>query len=56
MPLPNWGSVRNHLTVWKRTQTTLIDGDKYAHIPVDERLELAVASPSTRHLLEIPKK
>ena len=34
MPLPNWGSVRNCLTVWKRTRSTVLEGDRYAYIPV----------------------
>ena len=51
VPLPNWGSVRNSLTVWRRTATTVIDGDRYAHIPPAERVELLMAAPSTRHLL-----
>ena len=34
VPLPNWGSVRNCLTVWKRTRSTVLEGDRYAYIPV----------------------
>ena len=49
--LPNWGSVRNCLTVWKRTSTVVLEGDRYAYIPPEERLEMTMAAPSTRHLL-----
>jgi len=52
VPLPNWGSVRNCLTVWKRTTSVVLEGDRYAYIPEDERLNMAVASPSTQHLLK----
>jgi hypothetical protein len=50
--LPNWGSVRNCLTVWKRTSTVILSGDRYAYIPPEERLDLTMASPSTWHLLQ----
>ena len=52
--LPNWGSVRNVLTVWKRTTSVVLEGDRYAYIPEDEQLEMTVASPSTQHLLKEP--
>eukprot|EP00978_Attheya_sp_CCMP212_P024337 scaffold76329_cov59-Attheya_sp.AAC.4 len=52
VPLPNWGSVKNCLTVWKRTQTVVLEDDRYAYIPSEERLEVCVATPSTRHLLK----
>jgi hypothetical protein len=51
LPLPNWGSVRNCLTVWKRTASVVIGGDRYAHVPPDERLDFAMAAPCARHLL-----
>lgn len=51
-PLPNWGSVRNKLTVWKRTTTVVLDGDRYGHVPMEERLDdMAVGCPGNRHLL-----
>jgi hypothetical protein len=50
--LPNWGSVRNCLTVWKRTTSVVLEGDRYAFVPEEEKLNLNMASPSTRHLLE----
>lgn len=53
-PLPNWGSVSNTITVWKRTATAVIEGDRYAYVPADERIEYALAAPSTRHLLKQP--
>ena len=40
VPLPNWGSVRNCLTVWKRTRSTVLEGDRYAYIPVRPLLPL----------------
>jgi len=51
LPLPNWGSVRNCLTVWKRTVTCVAGEDLYAFIPPNERLDLEMSSPSMRHLL-----
>ena len=51
--LPNWGSVMNCLTVWKRTSSVVLEGDRYAYIPADEQLEIALASPSTMHLLKV---
>jgi hypothetical protein len=51
LPLPNWGSVRNTLTVWKRTTTSVIDGDRYAYIPTAERIEVEAAAPMLKHLL-----
>jgi hypothetical protein len=51
VPLPNWGSVRNTLTVWKRTTSAVIAGDRYAYIPVEERLEVEAAAPMLKHLL-----
>lgn len=54
VPLPNWGSVRNCLTVWKRTTSVVLEGDRYAYIPEDERLNMTVASPLTQHLLKDP--
>ena len=52
VPLPNWGSVRNCLTVWKRTECAVISGDRYAYVPEDERLSLVMACKSTEHLLK----
>ena len=54
VPLPNWGSVRNLLTVWKRTTSVVLEGDRYAYIPEEERLEMTLASPLTQHLLKDP--
>lgn len=51
VPLPNWGSVRNTLTVWKRTASAVITGDRYAYIPMVERLEVEAAAPMLKHLL-----
>lgn len=52
VPLPNWGSVKNTLTVWKRTETVVLEGDRYAYVPPEEQLEVCVAAPFTRHLLQ----
>lgn len=52
VPLPNWGSVRNCLTVWKRTTSVVLEGDRYAYIPEDEQLEMTMVAPSTKHLLK----
>lgn len=52
VPLPNWGSVKNCLTVWKRTTTVVLEGDRYAYIPEDEQVDMTIASPSTKHLLK----
>jgi|EP01049_Picozoa_sp_SAG25_P000647 hypothetical protein len=51
LPLPGWAAVRNSLSVWRRTQSCIIDGDRYAHVPAVERLPLAVAAPAFAHLL-----
>ena len=51
VPLPNWGSVRNTLTVWKRTTSAVIAGDRYAYVPAEERLEVEAAAPMLKHLL-----
>jgi len=52
VPLPNWGSVKNCLTVWKRTTSVVLEGDRYAYIPEEEQLEMTMVSPSTKHLLD----
>lgn len=51
VPLPAWHSSLDTLTVWKRTETCVVDGAMYAHIPAKERLEYTMASPSTRQYL-----
>ena len=51
LPLPNWGTVSNSLTVWRRTRSVVIEGDRYAHIPFMERIQPALAAPCVRHLL-----
>ncbi|CEG41978.1 uncharacterized protein PHALS_12285 [Plasmopara halstedii] len=51
VPLPSWHSSIDTLTVWKRTKSSITDGSMYAFIPENERISLAAASPSTRHLL-----
>ncbi|CCI39922.1 unnamed protein product [Albugo candida] len=51
VPLPSWHSSMDTLTVWKRTRTCVLEDGKYAYIPVEERLDLIEACPSTRHLL-----
>ena len=51
LPLPNWGTVSNSLTVWRRTRSVVIEGDRYAHIPFKERIQPALAAPCVRHLL-----
>ena len=51
VPLPNWGSSKTCLTVWKRTTSVVLEGDRYAFIPEDEQIEITLASPSTQHLV-----
>jgi len=51
VPLPNWGSVQNCLTLWKRTATADIDGDRYAYIPEEEKLDFVMSCPATAHLV-----
>ena len=43
--------MRNTLTVWKRTASAVIAGDRYAYIPMAERLEVEAAAPMLKHLL-----
>jgi hypothetical protein len=56
VPLPNWGAGKNCLTVWKRTTTVVLEGDRYAYVPEDEQVEMTMVSPSTKHLLESTDK
>lgn len=51
VPLPSWHSSIDTLTIWKRTKSSITDGLMYAFIPENERIDLAAASPSIRHLL-----
>jgi hypothetical protein len=51
VPLPSWSMSVDCLTVWKRTQVLELGGDKYAHIPPEDRIDLVSAAPSMEHLL-----
>lgn len=51
VPLPNWHSSMDCLSVWKRTHTIIMEEDTYANIPPSEQLDLVMASPSTQHLV-----
>ena len=53
VPLPSWPCSQDSLTVWKRTTTCIADGQMYAYVPAEDRLQLSagVAAPSMAHLL-----
>ena len=51
VPLPCWANARDSLTVWRRTKTAVITGDRYAYVPGSERVSLEMAAPDTAHLL-----
>ena len=51
VPLPCWANARDTLSVWRRSGTSVVAGDRYAHVPRDERLSLELACPATAHLL-----
>jgi hypothetical protein len=50
-PLPSWSSSNDTLTVWKRTQTTQIDGNEFGYVPPSEKMVVTAAAPGMKHLL-----
>jgi hypothetical protein len=51
VPLPSWPTSRDSLSVWKRTETVVVDEQLFAFVPPAERLEIAVAAPAFMHLM-----
>eukprot|EP01134_Creolimax_fragrantissima_P003809 CFRG3809T1 len=61
VPLPCWRSAMDCLSVWRRTQICIVQAQdseddepeemQFAHIPMNERLDMTLACESTKHLL-----
>ncbi|KAI9916517.1 hypothetical protein PsorP6_016792 [Peronosclerospora sorghi] len=45
VPLPSWHSSIDTLTVWKRTESSIVDGAMYTFIPENERIDLLLLVP-----------